>query len=74
VAATIQFEQQYEEEADHGLERARGRRHAHVPDGRERSVDVSVDDVGVVELGRIARDLVEEAEVRMKILRSRSRR
>src|SRR6266404_3002221 len=59
--------QQYEEEADYGLERARGRRHAHVPYGRERSVHVSVDDVGGrVELGRVARELVEEPEVRVE--------
>src|SRR5260370_24464905 len=53
--------EQHEEEADDSLERARRRSHAHVTDGRQRPVDISVDHVrGRVQLGRVARDLVEE--------------
>src|SRR3989441_980665 len=66
-AAHHPVRQQHEEETDNSLERARGRCHADVPDGRERSVDVGVDDVGGrIELGRVAGDLVEEAEVRVE--------
>src|ERR1700681_34790 len=53
-----------QQEADHGLERAGRRRQADVPKRGQRSIDICVDDVGRrVELGRVARDLVEEAEV-----------
>src|SRR5229473_988159 len=63
-AAHHPVRQQHEEETDHGLERARGRCHAYVADCGQRAVHVGVDDVGGrVELGRVARDLVEEPEV-----------
>src|SRR6266851_1982468 len=47
----------HQEESDHGLERARRGRHAHVTDGRQRSVDVGVDDIGSrIELWRVDDD------------------
>src|SRR5229473_6466074 len=56
--------EQHEEETDDRLERAGRGRHAHISDGCERPVDVGVDDVGGrIELGRVACDLIEEAEV-----------
>src|SRR5260370_42631226 len=54
----------HQEETNHGLESARRGCHAYVSDGRERPVDVGVDDVGSpIELGRVAGDLIEEPEV-----------
>src|SRR6266851_2922186 len=43
-AAHQPVREQHEEESDHGLERARRGRHAHVPDGSERQVQEGVDD------------------------------
>src|SRR5712691_2357835 len=63
-AAHQPVREQDEEESNHCLERAGCGRHAHVSDGGKRPIDVGVDDVGGrVELGRIARDLIEEPEV-----------
>src|SRR6266849_8028777 len=63
-AAHHPVRQQHEEEADYGLERSRSGRHAHIADGGERAVNVRVDDVSRrVELGRVARHLVEETEI-----------